>query len=381
MLVVKVVLLVLLIFPALQVPAQSTIHLPGQATLREVASPASASINRGRGLSMLDQIKEAIKTAYFDKNFRGIDLDARFKAAAEKIKKLESNRDIYRVIAQVVLDFNDSHTTFLPPDRASRVEYGFSAQMVGNNCLVTDVKKGSDAEAKGLKVGDVIEAFGNTQPTRENLWKINYLIYRLAPAQMIELYVRDPVRPEKKIEITAVFKSLEERRKEDEKRRKEKREDPFKCQAIDQEAIACKLRTFSVDKSYIDKMMKEVSGYKKLVLDLRGNGGGYVKTEEHLTGYFFDRTVKIADFIMRTKTSERIAKLRKENVFKGDLVVLIDSNSASASEVFSRVIQLEKRGQVVGDVSAGKVMTSQFRTMVNRRGVPETKHFPFLVSV
>jgi carboxyl-terminal processing protease len=153
-------------------------------------------------------------------------------------------------------------------------------------------------------------------------------------------------------------------------RRRQKQENPYKCQKINAETIACRLETFSVDKKYVDKMMAEVGEHKKMILDLRGNGGGYVKTEEHLTGYFFDRDVKVATFVMRDKTKERIAKSQKEKAFKGELIVLIDSNSASASEVFSRVIQIEKRGKIVGDVSAGAVMTSNFITMANSRGVP-----------
>jgi C-terminal processing protease CtpA/Prc len=106
-------------------------------------------------------------------------------------------------------------------------------------------------------------------------------------------------------------------------------------------------------------MMKEAVEGSKLILDLRGNRGGYVKIEEYLVGHFFDHDVKIADIITRKKTETRTAKpVDEDRRFKGDLVVLIDSNSASASEVFSRVIQLEKRGKIVGDVSAGAVMTS-----------------------
>ena len=341
-----------------------------QVRIDEAASPASAKLNRSRGLNMLDEIKELIKQRYYDKTYRGIDIDERFKLAKEKVKTLDTNWQIFRIIAQVVMEFNDSHTRFYPPSRANRVEYGFSMQMVGHNCFITDVKKGSDAEAKGLKVGDLIVGVGNLNPSRENLWKMNYLLYHLDPQESIKLYVLNPDKTEREIEIKAAFKSIGERLKEAEKRRKEKKENPYKCQKINAELIACKLETFSVEKKYIDKMMKEVEGHRKLILDLRGNGGGYVKIEEYLTGHFFDRDVKIADFVMRDKTKERIAKTQKEKVFKGDLIVLIDSNSASASEVFARIIQLEKRGKVVGDVSAGAVMTSNFIRMANSRGVP-----------
>jgi len=348
----------------------STQLIYAQLRIDEVGSPASVKLNRQRGLNMLDEIKDIIKVRYYDKNYRGINLDERFKTAAERVKNMDANWQIFRVIAQVLMEFNDSHTRFYPPSRANQVEYGFSMQMIGNNCFVVDVKKGSDAEAKGLKIGDIITGIGKFATDRGNLWKMNYLLYALDPQESIKIYVFNPDRTEREIEIKSTFKSIAERQKEAEKRRKQKRENPYKCQKINAETIACKLETFSVDKKYVDKMMTEVGAHKKMILDLRGNGGGYVKTEEHLTGYFFDRDVKIATFVMRDKTKERIAKSQKEKVFKGELVVLIDSNSASASEVFSRVIQIEKRGKIVGDVSAGAVMTSNFITMANSRGVP-----------
>ncbi len=319
----------------------------------------NAKLNRGRGLDMLSEIKDLIKKAYYDPKFHGINLDERFNSAAERIKKLETNSQIFRVIAQVLAEFNDSHTRFIPPSRKNTFEYGFSMQMIGNNCFVVDVKKESDAENKGLKSGDVILTIGSYIPTKENFWKIEYLIYSLDPQESLNLVTKSFDGKEHEIHVKSKIKTPEEVKKEIAKRKNEKKEKPYKCQEINSELIACKLYTFSVEKGTIDKMMKEVGEHRKLILDLRGNGGGYVSTEIYLTSYFFNHDVKIGDEITRKKTIERIAKSRREKVFNGELIVLIDSDSASASEVFARVIQIEKRGKIVGDVSAGAVMTSQ----------------------
>jgi len=64
--------------------------------------------------------------------------------------------------------------------------------------------------------------------------------------------------------------------------------------------------------------------------------------------------------VTRKELKPRIAKSRgSEKVFSGQLVVLVDSESASVSEVFARTIQLEKRGTIIGDQTAGRVMTAQ----------------------
>src|SRR5688500_13929688 len=80
----------------------------------------NAKLNRERGLRMLSEIKEIVREKYYDPQFQGLDLDKHFKSASEQISRLETNSQIFAVIAQVLLDFNDSHTLFYPPSRINR---------------------------------------------------------------------------------------------------------------------------------------------------------------------------------------------------------------------------------------------------------------------
>ncbi len=97
-----------------------------------------------------------------------------------------------------------------------------------------------------------------------------------------------------------------------------------------------------------------------MILDLRGNHGGLIDTLLYLTSYFFDREVKVGTERSKKKTRDIVVKGKKDASFKGDLGVLIDSESASSSEIFARTIQLEKRGTVYGDTSRGAVETALF---------------------
>jgi carboxyl-terminal processing protease len=360
--------LVLLSFVSFPISAQ-IVSTQQQSILTAEAGPESASINRTRGERILKKVKQNIEKNYYDKDFRGIDLDATYEASVSKIKELDTNWQIFRVIAQFVMQFNDSHTRFYPPNRSVTVDYGFRLQMIGNVCYVVNVKKGSDAEKKGLRIGDIVAGIDRYNPNRENLWKINYILHSLDPLQKINVFVLQEDKTEKKLEIEAKLKTIEERNDEAKKRRKEF--EPYKCHDVSPDLIACRLESFIVEEGVIDKMMKEVGTHKKFILDLRGNGGGYVAIEEYLVGHFFEKDVKIGDFVTRKKTTERVAKSRGSKVFKGELAVLIDSKSGSAAEVFARVIQIEKRGKIIGDVSAGAVMTSLSMPSTIQRGSGE----------
>src|SRR5215207_3580937 len=72
-------------------------------------------IERERFKSMLSNIKNAIKKDYYDPNFHGINLDERFKVASDRLDRINTTGEAMGVIAQALLDFDDSHLYFLPP--------------------------------------------------------------------------------------------------------------------------------------------------------------------------------------------------------------------------------------------------------------------------
>lgn len=321
-------------------------------------------IERGRAKDMLNTIKKEIKSNYYDPTFHGIDLDARFKIAEEKLDKAASLGQAFGIIAQAVLELNDSHTIFFPPSRAAKFEYGWRMQMIGEKCFVTAVKPKSDAAAKGLKIGDEVLSVEGFRPTRKEMWKINYYYNALSPRLGLNIKVQSPGAKEpRELNIAAkvtqlkAFLNFADLIREIELSDGDGVEHRFMKFGG---TTIWKMPSFSIDPAMIGNVMEgKLSQSESLILDLRGNGGGYVVTLEELAGYFVEKDTKIADLKGRKEMKPQMAKSKGKNIFKGRLVVLVDSNSGSASEIFARFMQLEQRAVVIGDQSAGAVMQSR----------------------
>ncbi len=112
-------------------------------------------------------------------------------------------------------------------------------------------------------------------------------------------------------------------------------------------------------RDHLERLKK--AGATSLILDLRGNPGGYLEVAKQLTDEF------LAEGQLMVYTDGRIPQVRARyvatntyNAFeKGPLVVLIDEGSASASEIVSGAVQDWDRGLVVGVRSFGKGLVQQ----------------------
>ncbi len=335
----------------------------------QLASTAQSlsGYERSLGRQMLELIKLDIKKNYYDPTVRGLDLETHFKTADEKIKTANTLNEILGIIAEAVTGIDDSHTFFIPPAMTHRVDYGWYMQAIGDKTYVVAVKPGSDAERKGMKAGDRVLELDGITPTRTQIWKMKYN-YRVMPRTGMRVMLQSPEGKTREIEAMAQVEldprvnSLSRYDYYIQSVREFENEAPLYKHRYyhSQDVVIWKMPDFSFDEAMAKEIIGKVRSSKALILDLRGNPGGYVKTLEVFMGHFFDQDVKVAELKSRKEMKQLIAKSAGKNTFKGRVIVLVDSNSASAAEVFARLMQLEKRGTVIGDLTAGAVTQSRF---------------------
>jgi carboxyl-terminal processing protease len=115
--------------------------------------------------------------------------------------------------------------------------------------------------------------------------------------------------------------------------------------------------TYKEFKNAIEDLTSQ--GAKKLIVDLRGNSGGYLQAVFEMVDEFLPEGKMIV--YTEGKARPRYEYISTDNgIWKdGDLVVLIDEYSASASEIFAGAIQDNDRGLIVGRRSFGKGLVQE----------------------
>lgn len=329
-------------------------------------------LQRDRTIQILHDVAGTVRKNYYDPQYHGVDMEAQFKAAEGKIRNAPHLGNALAAIVDALNALHDSHTYFVPPLRPLHSEYGYRQEMVGERCFITAVRPGTEAAGK-LKPGDEVLTIENYRPTRQNLDKINYVFNRLFPGSAVHLVIRNLDGAQQTLEIVP-------------KTRDEKTVWNFSAGAIDYDPdrlvresqkmahlfreryyeygdalMIWKMPEFFMDDEAVDRMFGRARKHQAVILDLRGNPGGRVRTLERVVANAFDHDITIAKRVGRKNDLKpQFAKTFGSSAFTGKLFVLIDSHSASAAELFARVVQLEHRGVVLGDRSSGSVMESEY---------------------
>ena len=267
--------------------------------------------------------------------------------------KVTDQERVYGAIKGLAGSLNDPYSTFFNPDETKSFEDDISGEFSGvgmevgiKDKILTVVAplKGTPAEKAGIKPGDKI-------------LKIDKKITSdLTIDEAIKL-----IRGEKNTTVTLLIL----RQGEKEPREIKVVRDIINTPTLETEQRAdgifvIKLYTFSANSSDLFRNaileFKRTGGHK-LLLDLRGNPGGYLDSAVDMSSYFLpnDKTVVIEDYGGGAK--QNIIRSRGYNIFENTglkFAILIDNGSASASEIFAGAMQDYGLATLVGDKSYGK---------------------------
>ncbi len=327
-----------------------------------------AKADRDYAQEMLENVAADIQKYYYDPKLHGVDWDSKVREARKNLDAADSMNGAVSEIAALLDSLNDSHTRFSPPPRVNTHEYGFRMEMIGERCFVTRVLPGSDAQKKGLAPGVEILDVNQHPVSRQTFWRIYYIYNILRPQAGLQLTLADETGHPRQLEVMAkigtstVVTYFQQQGINQYVRDRDDLYHSLRARYFEngEDLLVVKFPQFAFSAGEADNILAKMRKHKGVVLDLRGNPGGFTDTLDRLLGGLFQYDQKICDRVGRDSTKPLVASGRHHDAYTGRFAVLIDSQSASASEVFARVIQLEKRGFVVGDRSSGMVMESRF---------------------
>lgn len=309
---------------------------------------------------VLAQVRDDIKNNYYDPTFHGVDLEVRFQQYSAKLQEAPNLSAALRLIEAFTAGLDDSHTFFIPPAREYSAFYGFTMLVTDGHCFVNAVRPGYDAAAK-LHPGDEVVSLDGYAVNRGDAAQLLFALHELEPQPSVRLALRDPRGTVRNVQVNAKVVRLQTLQLADN----------FRRHALEDETAADRQSFFQVGKVMVWRVpsfaalpslfadgLRRAQGQSAIVMDLRDNPGGDLDTLRSALSYFVTRETTAFDQVGRHGSKPFTVEPRRQP-YSGKLVVVINSGSASAAELFARVIQLEKLGTVVGSRSAGAVMVAQ----------------------
>lgn len=247
----------------------------------------------------------------------------------------------------------DPHSVFIDKDEVAKMNeplvgnfdgIGVSFQLLDDTIHVVDVISGGPSEKVGVLAGDKIVKVDDmpaTGDTIKNDWVFKHLRGKKGTKVSVSV-----IRGKSKTPI--VFEI---------KRDKIPINSIDTWFMIDKEIGYIRLNRFA--QSSNEEMVQAITelqseGMQSLILDLRGNGGGYLNVAVDICDQFLTGD-KLIVYTKGAKSPRQELKAQKKGLFEqGRLVIMVDESSASASEILSGAVQDWDRGVIVGRRTFGK---------------------------
>lgn len=234
--------------------------------------------------------------------------------------------------------------------------YGIGAQLGVKDDKITIIApvEGSPAEKAGLKAGDVIlkvDDFVISEPNTET--------------------VVAKVRGEQGKPVKLTIQRNNEEPFEVEIVRDEIKNESVKGEMLDEIVGYIQITTFS-DEEVSDKFREKLNelkslGMQKLILDLRGNPGGYLTECVKIASQFITKG-EVVTYTIDKYDDKQVSKSEGGDAIGMPLVVLVDGGSASASEVVTGALKDHKVATIIGTTTFGKGIVQQLLPLPNDLG-------------
>ena len=273
--------------------------------------------------------------------------------------ELDNEKLVDSAIKGMISAIGDEYTSYSDTDDADNFKQTVSGIYEGIGCtvgvnldnkiVVVDMFKDSPAEKAGLKVGDIIIKIDGEDFVGKSSTDMSNYVKSSKNSKVVLTIIRDEETMEldverKKIEIPYVSGEVITK-------------DDMKIGYIDISLFSSTI--YDQFKRELEKLEKEnISG---LVIDVRGNSGGYLSGVTDILNLF----LKKGDVIYQLESGNKKQIKKDTTKEKRDypVAVLVNGGSASASEILASVIKESYNGFVVGTKTYGKGTVQQTTTL------------------
>ncbi len=277
------------------------------------------------------------------------------------VNKIADNDDAYVAINTMLASLDDPYSRLLSKEefleQSNSIEskmYGIGVNIasVSGKIYIVNVIKGSPADSSGLKQGDMLVSVDNHQIKGKSIFQVAQYIKGALNETVTLVILREGEKITKKIKRAEIkVKTVE-------------------CAKLDKDTGYIHIISFIGNDTPIEfiNAMNKVKDAKGLILDLRGNTGGLFQNAVFVANLFL-KSGDIVSVIGRDGLSSSYRVQSGEFVYDKPLVVLVDGDSASASEIVSGALKDNNRAKIVGTKTFGKGVVQKIYALPNQMGM------------
>ena len=277
------------------------------------------------------------------------------------INKITDIDDAYVAINTMLASLNDPYSRLLSKEEFLEQNNSIESKMYGigvniasvaGKIYIVNVIKGSPADSSGLKQGDMLVSVDNHQIKGKSIFQVAQYIKGALNETVTLVILREGQKLTKKIKRAEIkVKTVE-------------------CAKLDKDTGYIHIISFIGNDTPLEfiNALNKVKDTKGLILDLRGNTGGLFQNAVFVSNLFL-KSGDIVSVIGRDGLSNSYKVQTGEFVYDKPLVVLVDSDSASASEIVSGALKDNNRAKIVGTKTFGKGVVQKIYALPNQMGM------------